>query len=67
MLTIFGSRRKNEKFCDGYSRRDFLTIGSAAAVGGLNLPQLLRAESQQSSGRQHKAINNIFLPGGPPH
>ena len=67
MLTIFGRRSKSDKFCDGYSRRDFLTIGSAAAVGGLTLPQLLRAESFQSSGRQHKAIINIFLPGGPPH
>ena len=45
MLTIFGRRSKSDKFCDGYSRRDFLTIGSAAAVGGLTLPQLLRAES----------------------
>ena len=67
MLTIFGRRSKSEKFCDGYSRRDFLTIGSAAAVGGITLPQLLRAEAQQSLGRQHKAIINVFLPGGPPH
>ena len=38
MLTIFGRRSKSDKFCDGYSRRDFLTIGSAAAVGGLLPP-----------------------------
>ena len=67
MLTIFGRNRKTEKFCDGHSRRDFLTIGSAAALGGITLPQLLRAEAQQSLGRQHKAVINVFLPGGPPH
>ncbi len=67
MLTILGRRSKGDKFCDGYNRRDFLTIGSAAAVGGMTLPQLLRAESLQGSGRQHKAIINVFLPGGPPH
>ena len=67
MLTIFGRNSKTEKFCDGHSRRDFLTIGSAAALGGITLPQLLRAEAQQSLGRQHKAVINVFLPGGPPH
>ena len=36
-------------------------------MGGLTLPQLLRAEAQQGTGRSHKAIINIFLPGGPPH
>jgi hypothetical protein len=31
------------------------------------LPDLLRAEAQQQRGTQHKAIINIYLPGGPPH
>jgi hypothetical protein len=62
MLTIFGNRTYGG-FCDRLGRRDFLTIGGMA-LGGLALPQLLRAEAQ---GRSHKAIINVFLPGGPPH
>ena len=48
------------------SRRDFLTIGGMM-LGGLSLPQLLRAEAQSGMGSSHKAIINIYLPGGPPH
>jgi len=66
MFSILGRKGKGEKFCDGQSRRDFLTIGSLA-MGGLALPDLLRAESQLGTGRSHKAIINVFLPGGPPH
>jgi hypothetical protein len=66
MFSILGRKGSGEKFCDGHSRRDFLTIGSLA-MGGLALPDLLRAESQLGTGRSHKAIINIFLPGGPPH
>src|SRR5687768_5876311 len=36
-------------------------------MGGLALPQLLAAEAQAGIGKSHKAIINIFLPGGPPH
>jgi hypothetical protein len=63
MLTIYGNRAKGN-FCDGVSRRDFLTIGGMA-LGGLALPQMLKAEPAPR--RSHKAIINIFLPGGPPH
>ncbi len=66
MLTIFSKPHKQGGFCDGVNRRDFLTIGGAVA-GGLMLPDLLRAEAQQGRGTQHKAIINIYLPGGPPH
>ncbi|MCA9056625.1 MAG: DUF1501 domain-containing protein, partial [Planctomycetaceae bacterium] len=45
------------------SRRGFLTIGGFA-MGGLSLPSVLRAEPQRPS---HKAIINIYLPGGPSH
>src|SRR5687767_60202 len=62
MLTIYGSRNHG-KFCDRVGRRDFLTIGGMA-LGGLALPQMLQAEAR---GRSHKAIINVFLPGGPPH
>ncbi|MGI8980681.1 MAG: DUF1501 domain-containing protein [Pirellulaceae bacterium] len=64
MLTIYGNRNDGG-FCDRLGRRDFLTIGGMA-LGGLALPELLRAESQPGA-RSHKAIINVFLPGGPPH
>lgn len=68
MLTIFGKPSRNGGFCDGVSRRDFLTIGGTI-LGGLSLPNILRAEAQSGirSTNSHKAIINVFLPGGPPH
>jgi len=66
MLTIFGRTGRNSHFCDGVSRRDFIKIGGLV-MGGLTLPRLLQAEAQAGIGRSHKAIINIFLPGGPPH
>jgi hypothetical protein len=65
MLTILG-RPAGGKFCDGQSRRDFLKIGGLV-LGGLTLPQLLAEEARAGLGKSHKAIINIFLPGGPPH
>jgi hypothetical protein len=53
-------------FCDGVSRRGFLKIGGLL-MGGLSLPELLRAESQSGAGHNHKAVIMVFLPGGPPH
>jgi len=64
MLTIFGP--KNGRFCDGVSRRDFLRIGGLA-LGGLSMPQILRAEAQAGVGKSHKAVIMIYLPGGPSH
>src|SRR5689334_13739824 len=64
MLTVFGSRGRG--LCDGVPRRDFLKIGGMM-LGGLSLPQLLAAEARAGIGKSHKAIINIFLPGGPPH
>ena len=66
MLTILGKPHGRSRFCDGVSRRDFLRIGGLVA-GGLSLPQLLAAETRAGVTRSHKAIINIFLPGGPPH
>ena len=63
MLTILG---KPQRFCDRVSRRSFLKIG-ALGLGGLSLPQLLRAESRAGLGLSHKAVIMIFLPGGPSH
>ncbi|MCZ6792897.1 MAG: DUF1501 domain-containing protein [Planctomycetota bacterium] len=65
MLRILGERA-GERFCDGVSRRSFLEIGGLA-LGGLTLPDLLRAESRAGIRSSHRAIIMIFLPGGPPH
>ena len=37
------------------------------AAGGLSLGQLLNLEAKQGVGSSHKAVINIFLPGGPSH
>lgn len=70
MLKILNAGRTGRSgYCDGVSRRNFLQIGGLA-LGGLSLPGLLRAESSaglRSTGRQHKAVIMVFLPGGPPH
>jgi Protein of unknown function (DUF1501) len=63
MLTIPGSPRT---FCDGVSRRNFLRVG-ALGMGGIALPQLLRAEAASGISSSHKAVIMIYLPGGPPH
>jgi hypothetical protein len=63
MLSIHGGAGR---FCDGVSRRNFLKIG-ALGLGGLALPDLLRAEAAAGLGKSHKAIIMIYLPGGPPH
>ena len=64
MLSIYG--RSGSSFCDGLSRRSFLTIGSLG-IAGATLPKLLQAERKAGIGRSHKAIINVLLPGGPPH
>lgn len=70
MLTILGN--SGERFCDGMSRRGFLSIG-ALGLGGLTLPEIFRAEAatlgsdQPPAGLNHKAVIMIFLAGGPPH
>ena len=69
MLTLLGPAPAHSGFCDGLSRRNFLRIG-ALGLGGLTLPQVLRAEAEagiRSTGTRHKAVIMIFLPGGPSH
>ena len=50
MLTILGQQHR---FCDRVSRRNFLRIGGLA-LGGLSLPQLLRAR------HLHQAAELVF-------
>lgn len=68
MLTIYG---KANRYCDGFSRRSFLSIGglTLAAFGfrNLGLADILRAGPSPTGGLGHKAIINVFLAGGPPH
>ena len=64
MITLYG--KSGERFCDGLSRRSFLSVG-ALGFAGATLPKLLRAERTAGIGRSHKAIINVMLPGGPPH
>ena len=68
MLSILG--QKSAAYCDGHSRRHFLKIGGLA-MGGLALPQVLKAQaaagSLSSSTRSHKAVIMIYLSGGPSH
>ena len=66
MLTILGNPDQRSRFCDGLSRRDFLQIGGLG-VGGLALPQLLRAEATPGKRRSQKSVIMIFMTGGPPH
>ena len=63
MLTIPGS---SLNMCDGIPRRSFLTVGGLA-MGGLSLPQLLKAEALKGRGSSHKSVIMVFLAGGPPH
>ncbi|NBV34218.1 MAG: DUF1501 domain-containing protein, partial [Proteobacteria bacterium] len=64
MLNIAGP--SYGKFCDGLSRRDFISIGGLL-MGGLSLPQILRAEAQSGVGRSPKSIIMIYMAGAPPH
>jgi hypothetical protein len=65
MLTISGASQ-SQRFCDGLSRRSFLSVGSLA-VGGLTLTDLLRAEQQTGKSLGHKAIVMVYLTGGISH
>ena len=62
MLNVLGPRAR---FCDGISRRSFLSVGSLA-VGGLTLPGLLRAEAAAGK-KSHKSVIMVYLSGGLAH
>lgn len=63
MLSLFGPKHR---YCDGVSRRSFLKIGGLV-MGGMGLPELLRAEAQTGVGRSHKAVIMVYLSGGLAH
>lgn len=63
MLSLLGNRTP---MCDALDRRSFLRIGGLA-LGGMTLPQILKAEQAAGVDANGKGIIMIFLPGGPPH
>lgn len=48
----------------GLGRRQFMS-GLALGAAGLSLPDVLRLQAQAASGRRHKAVIFVCLPGGP--
>lgn len=66
MLTIFG--RKSSRFCDGISRRDFLSVGTLGAAS-LTLADVLRLRARAAGGARssRKAVIMVCLNGGPSH
>ena len=71
MLTIEGRVHGDRSgSCAGLTRRGFLKVGGMAC-GGLSLAQLLALEANGATRTEragsHKAVINVFLPGGPSH
>ena len=68
MLTLLG--RRSDRTCQGFSRREFLRVGSLGMLGGLSLPALLQSRAAASAaGRTVKDMSVVFLflSGGPSH
>jgi len=63
MLTLSGN---SHRFCDGLSRRDFLTVG-ALGLGGLTMADVLRARAASPEKTAPKSVIMVYLPGGPSH
>src|SRR5262245_36881658 len=69
MLMIADTR--NTRHCQGFSRREFLRVGGLGLLGGLTLPDLLRARAAANptgaSLLKDRAVVLLFLQGGPSH
>src|SRR5437762_1322406 len=64
MLTMLGTPRR---CCDGITRRESLQAGALAALGGLGLPDVLRAEGNRRPDAPPAKAKNVillFLMGG---
>ncbi|HZZ73976.1 MAG TPA: DUF1501 domain-containing protein [Pirellulales bacterium] len=60
---------RTARYCDGFSRRNFLQIGMAG-MGSLGLPQLLRARAESvkaGAAPKETSVILIWLDGGPSH
>jgi hypothetical protein len=67
MLNLWSNRQRTA--CDGATRRDFLKVG-ALGMGGLMLPDLLRARAQASASghpTRNTSVVWLWLGGGPTH
>ena len=68
MFTLLDPRR--DQNCQGFSRREFLKIGSLALLGGMTLPHVAQAQAAAAAaGRtvKDKSVVLLFLSGGPSH
>lgn len=54
------------RYCDGVSRRSFMTIGGLT-VGGLSLANLLKAEERAGVRNSKKSVIMVYLAGGLSH
>src|SRR6185369_13006324 len=54
------------KFCDGCSRRDFLSFG-ACGLGALGLGDLMRLRAQGATTSAPRSVILVCLAGGPSH
>jgi hypothetical protein len=63
MLTVLGTPRR---LCDGWTRRETLRAGALSLLGGLTVPQLLRAEAapRHSPANKAKHVICLYLLGG---
>jgi hypothetical protein len=60
---------KTSRYCDGLSRRSFLTLG-VSGMAALGLPRLLQAREQSTAGQgstKDTAVILLWLDGGPSH
>jgi Protein of unknown function (DUF1501) len=60
---------KSRRYCDGLSRRSFLSLG-VAGMASLGLPQILRAKEQSAKSlgqTKNTSVILIWLDGGPGH
>ena len=63
MFPVFGP---SVRLCQGKTRREAMRIG-ALGLGGLTLPNLLRAEQAAGVGSNVKSVIMVYLVGAPPH
>jgi len=66
MLTVLGANPMH--FCDGFSRRNFLKLGTLG-LGGLTLAELLQLKARGAIDPRSgsKAVIYVYLWGGPSH